>query len=314
MEWSDEKKDIRGALFRAQGVMADPVKDGHNPHHGNRFPTLESVLAAVKPVLQAEGILLMQPFSVQPDGETQVITELCHVETDQWVRTSSSLRAAGKQVSHAAGGISTYIRRYQLMSLLALAPEDSDGNDAQAVVKERKEGRTPMGDLEDAARAAGVTLDDVKAYAAAHPKMRSPMDNPRGAARWLQGDGGATVRAWVIERDREAEPETETAAEPDIGEPEQTDESRFHPSFTPEDRVDFHKHITPVLYSKKHNRKHEPRWSEVKAYLAAHDMPHPGTLDKPGRVAFVGWLMDPDNRHEIAEWTAKVAADSGVAA
>jgi hypothetical protein len=122
---------INEALFAAQKAMPQIQKDKINPHFGNRYVGLESVLEAVLPVLQEQDILMTQALStLAPNGVPGITTRFVHVPTGEFFEDSTPL-ILDKQTPQALGSAITYTRRYTLLSALGLvADEDDDAESA----------------------------------------------------------------------------------------------------------------------------------------------------------------------------------------
>lgn len=117
------------ALLAAQRAMGPVKKDATNPAFKTRYASLQSVLETIEGPLSENGLVLLQRFDVGAEGPV-LITEIVHAETGD--RVSSAVPIVGKDPTdpQKMGGAITYYRRYSLLALLGLAPEDDDGNSA----------------------------------------------------------------------------------------------------------------------------------------------------------------------------------------
>ena len=119
-----------GELFKAKAAaqpsIENATKDAANPAFRSKYATLGSVLEACLDALSKAGISVWQfPFN----GENDMIgvsTLLGHV-SGQWIETSLTVRPA-KFDAQGVGSVITYLRRYALMAVAGMAPEDDDGN------------------------------------------------------------------------------------------------------------------------------------------------------------------------------------------
>lgn len=128
----------------AYAEMTNALKDRKNPHLGNDYATLESVLEAVRPVLARHGLAVYQApgeMAVLGDMVTiSVLSTLCHVSGQSiTVRTVVPVapgfdKRSGKSVVDAqrAGSAITYARRYALSAICGITQTDDDGNGASA--------------------------------------------------------------------------------------------------------------------------------------------------------------------------------------
>jgi hypothetical protein len=123
-----QHKNIHAALAAAQAEMGKAIKSAPNRHLGSKYADLGSVMDACLPALNANGISLTQPVISGEFGRS-VDTILTHGETETSVQCSVPL-ILGKEDMQGLGSAMTYARRYGLMSMAGIAPEDDDGNAA----------------------------------------------------------------------------------------------------------------------------------------------------------------------------------------
>ena len=119
------------ALIKAQAAFKPAVKDAVNPHFKSKYVTLQAAIDAVLPALHANGFALVQSTKLT-EGRTILNTALLHtsggkLESDYPVHPV-------KADPQGEGSALTYARRYALMALCGIAPEDDDGNAAVAAV------------------------------------------------------------------------------------------------------------------------------------------------------------------------------------
>lgn len=127
-----ETPAIYEALLRAKLKFAPVRKDGQNPHLRNHYATLGSVLEAVEPALNAEGIVIVQ--TPVPTGDGWALqTRLVHhtgQSVDGLVPLIFALEGEKINPMQSQGSALSYARRYGLMGLLSLTAEDDDGHGA----------------------------------------------------------------------------------------------------------------------------------------------------------------------------------------
>ena len=124
-------KPAIAAFIRAQAAFKPAVKDAVNPHFKSKYVTLQGVIDAVLPALHANGFALFQQTYVV-EGRTILKTSLAHVSGE--VIVSDYPVHPVKADPQGEGSALTYARRYALMALCGIAPEDDDGNAAVAAV------------------------------------------------------------------------------------------------------------------------------------------------------------------------------------
>jgi hypothetical protein len=118
---------IYRALAAAQMEMGPALKDSTNPAFKSKYADLASVMSACMPALNKHGIAVIQPI-YDEDGKRYVKTILAHESGDQLECRVELILA--KNDMQGYGSAVTYARRYGLMSMAGIAPEDDDGNAA----------------------------------------------------------------------------------------------------------------------------------------------------------------------------------------
>lgn len=126
-------KNLDQALLKAQADCAKVVKDQENPFHKSRYASLESVKAAADPSLETNGLC----FSSWP-GTDGLVCRLSHVKSGEY-REWTSPYFMDKKTPQALGSCVTYLRRYNLVSVLNLVAEDDDGNQASGLSHAKKQ-------------------------------------------------------------------------------------------------------------------------------------------------------------------------------
>ena len=127
---SEGKSNVFTALAAAQAEMEGAKKSASNPHYKTKYADLDAVCEAALPALNRHGIAVIQPLERNGDGWVQ-ITRFEHGDSGTSVETPIPL-IVGKNDMQGLGSAMTYARRYGLMALAGIAPEDDDGNAASA--------------------------------------------------------------------------------------------------------------------------------------------------------------------------------------
>jgi len=121
-------KSIAAALAKAQANMGKALKQANNPQFKRKYADLSSVMDACLPSLNEAGIAVIQPTGENEHGR-YVETILIHGESGESLACSVPLIVA-KNDMQGYGSAVTYGRRYGLMAMAGIAPEDDDGNAA----------------------------------------------------------------------------------------------------------------------------------------------------------------------------------------
>jgi hypothetical protein len=129
MNASGSIKELAAALHKAQTKIKAALKDSTNPHFRSKYADLSSVVEAVKPALNGEGIVFLQGVSGVENG-VAVETMLLHV-SGEWMSSTLEIPAS-KHDAQGYGSAITYGRRYGLQAMCGVPAEDDDGNAATA--------------------------------------------------------------------------------------------------------------------------------------------------------------------------------------
>lgn len=136
------------ALLAAMRDFGAVKKDRQNPAFRSSYATLHSILEAVEGPLNDHGLILVQ--RLQPTGEglllPMLVTELIHAESGQSISSTVLVASKDPNDPQKVGGAITYFRRYSLLTLLNLTPEeDDDGNAASQPIQRQQNGQRPNG-------------------------------------------------------------------------------------------------------------------------------------------------------------------------
>jgi hypothetical protein len=192
----EQLAELYGALAAARGGFGEIVKgrsvtitpkDGGRPYTFN-YAELSDSLAAVVPALSANGLVVIQPFSMAPGGAAIVRTILAHKSGARLVSLTELLD--WKDVK-GLGGIITYLRRYALNAMLCLAAdEDADDQplqsrgEAHAESGPRRTPQTPQ------TRPAGAQPSPTRAaQPGAAPNGSGVAKTPAGSSPAAQSNG-----------------------------------------------------------------------------------------------------------------------------
>ena len=203
MKTSEQTAALFTAFSAAQSAMMPAAKDGKNPHFKSSYTTLGSVLSAVLPPLNKQGLALSQHPSVE--GDTVHLETFLFHKSGQWMSSTSSIAMGRKTDAHAVGSAITYLRRYAAQAICGLPTVDDDGNvsvglrpnKVQVPVPSRPRPLTP-----DEFRAelvkVGVTPDMLRDYCEAQGKgdpAEASASQQAAIVRWLKGPGAAIILA-----------------------------------------------------------------------------------------------------------------------
>ena len=180
-------KELAIALAKAQGDIDNVKKTSTNPGFRSKYANLAAVWDTIREELSKNGLSVVQFPIDAPNGSPEdtvgLKTILLH-SSGQYLEATFSMPVKDAKNPQAVGSALTYARRYALMAVVGIAPEDDDGNAASGT--KPKPGAAPTPDQTDWAKAAKDTLDHaLNATASAadvrgtYAKVRnSPMPEP----------------------------------------------------------------------------------------------------------------------------------------
>lgn len=136
MKTSESISELAGALSKAQASFKPIIKDKTvrvktrtGGEYTFSYAPLESIMAAVREALSANGLFLSQALT-SIDGHDFIETAVLHA-TGQWLSNLTPVLVQ-EQGPQAYGSAITYARRYGVTTLLCLvADDDDDGNGAE---------------------------------------------------------------------------------------------------------------------------------------------------------------------------------------
>lgn len=128
MNRSESIIKIASALVKAQSTMGNAIKDAKNPFFKSRYADLNAVREAVLPVMNANGISVLQP-TVHIEGKSFVETILLH-ESGEFISSLTEIIVNKANDAQQQGSGISYARRYGLQSLANIGADDDDGEQA----------------------------------------------------------------------------------------------------------------------------------------------------------------------------------------
>lgn len=129
MRASNNIDELAKALAKAQGEMSGVKKGKTNPHFKTTYADLASAIAATREAFSENGLSFVQLTNSEPGSvDVSIVTRLMH-ESGQWIESVLNVRAT-QQTPQGLGSAITYGRRYSLMAMVGIAPEDDDGETA----------------------------------------------------------------------------------------------------------------------------------------------------------------------------------------
>ena len=118
---------IAQALCKAQLNMGKAQKSADNPYFKSKYADLSACIDTVLPVLNAEGIALIQGSDYDLESKAFFVTTTLMHTSGEWLKSKLFVPIT-KHDAQGVGAAQTYGRRYLLASMCALGQEDDDGN------------------------------------------------------------------------------------------------------------------------------------------------------------------------------------------
>lgn len=129
---SDNTTELYKALAGFHKHFTTVEKNESNPFHESTYASLSQILNVIRPILNDQGLILMQmPVNGTKENSICIKTRLIHVETGQFIESNSISLIPPKLEAQGYGSLMTYLKRYQITSLLGLSfsEDDTDGSD-----------------------------------------------------------------------------------------------------------------------------------------------------------------------------------------
>ncbi len=124
---SDNIKELAVALAKCQGSLAPAKKDASNPFFNIKYADLASVWESCRKPLSDNGLSVVQ-LSQPCDTGLSLQTLMLHT-SGQWIKSIMKMTPV-RNDPQGSGSCLTYMRRYSLMAIVGIAPEDDDANAA----------------------------------------------------------------------------------------------------------------------------------------------------------------------------------------
>lgn len=138
---SEDTTELYKALSEFHKHFTTVEKNESNPFHESTYASLSQILNVIRPILNDQGLILMQmPVNGTKENSICIKTRLIHVDTQQFIETNSISITPNKNDIQLFGSLMTYLKRYEITSLLGLSfsEEDDDGNSSMLASEEEE--------------------------------------------------------------------------------------------------------------------------------------------------------------------------------
>lgn len=127
----ETSKTIYQKFLKVQEEVGAIKKTEKNPFFNSKYFDVNGILAALKPVLTKNGLVLIQPLRYEGNN---LLLETRLIDSFDGQEISATTILPALIDSQKQGSAITYFRRYALQSFFALEAEDDDANTASQPV------------------------------------------------------------------------------------------------------------------------------------------------------------------------------------
>jgi hypothetical protein len=133
---SESIAKIAPAFVAAQAEFDHVSKEADNDFFKSKYATLAACIEVVKPILAKHDLAVMQgavtPVFAEASAGILIQTRLLH-SSGEWMEDEGLRLPLAKNDPQGVGSAVTYGRRYSLLALLGVAPDDDDDGNAASV-------------------------------------------------------------------------------------------------------------------------------------------------------------------------------------
>lgn len=188
-------KEAIAALALAQAEMETPHKDAINPHYGNKYASLKSCINAIKPALNNNGFALVQSAGRDDLGD---FVETIFEHTSGGKFQSKFYLSPDKKGMQGMGSAATYAKRYGLLGLAGIEPDEDTDDDASAANNDEKKAAAKR------AAAKKAKEDAAKAEAAHDAAVREEQNRapttPQQLKEMMENKIKAATETWQLKK------------------------------------------------------------------------------------------------------------------
>lgn len=154
---SDSIDQLATSLCKAQGEFSVARKDKNNPFFKSKYADFESVVAASRPALCANGLSVIQSIIFE-DGNHYLVTILLH-NSGQWIKSKAQHNPLKADIQ-SLSSYNTYLKRMCYSSLLGIVCSDED-DDGQIASNPSREYQQPTVRINGSNRISDQQLETI---------------------------------------------------------------------------------------------------------------------------------------------------------
>ena len=138
---SPKVDSLEKALFKSRAAMGNAARNKINPHFKSKYADLESLRDAADPVLEEQGLMVVNELLYSKELGLILYTSLIHPESGQW-KNYSQIPISPVKINdpQAIGAYITYAERYAYKLVTGINVSDrtdDDGERAQQYFKKQ---------------------------------------------------------------------------------------------------------------------------------------------------------------------------------
>ncbi len=135
---SQDIRAIATAFLAAKQEFMATGLAGENTHTKAKYAKIGDIYRSVESALAKNNIIIWH-FARPQDGLEYLYTRLVHALTGQFIEDCRILESE-KPGNQAKGAANTYMKKYAVLSLCAIATEDDDGQEEEKHIEKKSKG------------------------------------------------------------------------------------------------------------------------------------------------------------------------------
>lgn len=132
---SEDVRELTKAMLLAKKEFLHVGKSGKHTGHKFTYAIIGDIFGAVEASLMDHNIWLVQYARYHIDHEF-LITRLIHQPTGQWIQDIRTMESE-KPGNTAKGSAQTYMRKYAVLALCGLCPDDDDCHEEEQYIEQK---------------------------------------------------------------------------------------------------------------------------------------------------------------------------------
>lgn len=140
---TEEKKNIAQALSEYNKEIEGIAKKSVNPFFKSKYTNLSDIIEATRPILAKHGLSILQSTLGDKNGNIGIKTTILHTSGEYITQEGILVRPEDRSIQKIASLI-TYLKRYELSSLLYVSSVEEDDDGEANMVRTPVQQQTPV--------------------------------------------------------------------------------------------------------------------------------------------------------------------------